>query len=324
MSLDGCDLLTICVPTCNQVVILCDMLEDMIPKISSYHIRLLIIDNCSSDNTQGVVAGYSDRYENLSYIRLDRQLDNDALFEMALKLPRTPYCWVIRDINRLNGSYLCSVINILRNQTPDLYVIACNKRSFGIPSRVYNDANAFLHDLGWCLIYSGAVIFSRKIIDIADFEKCRNPYFFSFNIVFETLSRLDRISVFWSGLDLLSESPLSRDNSRNPRGVFHIYGVLWTKTVLALPDSSYSKKAKLRCIRVLGKKNHLYSAHHLKRQRVVGSLTPEIYKECYDYIRYFAPGNELRFFFYSRYPNRLNKYYRRYHRYYRNTGSPLF
>ena len=91
MSLDGCDLLTICVPTCNQVVILCDMLEDMIPKISSYHIRLLIIDNCSSDNTQGVVAGYSDRYENLSYIRLDRQLDNDALFEMALKLPRTPY-----------------------------------------------------------------------------------------------------------------------------------------------------------------------------------------------------------------------------------------
>lgn len=241
-----------------------------------------------------------------------------------MKLPRTPYCWVIRDINRLNGSYLCSVINTLSNQTPDLYVIACNKRSFGIPSRVYNDANAFLHDLGWCLIYSGAVIFSRKIIDIADFEKCRNPYFFSFNIVFETLSRLDRISVFWSGLDLLSESSLSRDNSRNPRGVFHIYGVLWTKTVLALPDSSYSKKAKLRCIRVLGKKNHLYSAHHLKRQRVVGSLTPEIYKECYDYIRYFAPGNELRFFFYSRYPNRLNKYYRRYHRYYRNTGSPLF
>ena len=124
MSLDGCDLLTICVPTCNQVVILCDMLEDMIPKISSYHIRLLIIDNCSSDNTQGVVAGYSDRYENLSYIRLDRQLDNDALFEMALKLPRTPYCWVIRDINRLNGSYLCSVINTLSNQTPDLYVIS--------------------------------------------------------------------------------------------------------------------------------------------------------------------------------------------------------
>ena len=42
MSLDGCDLLTICVPTCNQVVVLCDMLEDMIPKISSYHIRFLI------------------------------------------------------------------------------------------------------------------------------------------------------------------------------------------------------------------------------------------------------------------------------------------
>ena len=91
MNLDGYDLLTICVPTCNQVVILCDMLEDMIPKISLYHIRLLIIDNCSSDNTQGVVASYFDRYEGLSYVRLDRQLDNDALFEKALKLPRNPY-----------------------------------------------------------------------------------------------------------------------------------------------------------------------------------------------------------------------------------------
>ena len=294
MNLDGYDLLTICVPTCNQVVILCDMLEDMIPKISLYHIRLLIIDNCSSDNTQGVVAGYSDRYEGLSYVRLDRQLDNDALFEKALKLPSTPYCWVIRDINRLNGSYLCSVINTLSNQTPDLYVIACNKRSFGIPSRVYNDANAFLHDLGWCLIYSGAVIFSRKIIDIADFEKCRNPYFFSFNIVFETLSRLDRISVFWSGLDLLSESSLSRDNSRNPRGVFHIYGVLWTKTVLALPDSSYSKKAKLRCIRVLGKKNHLYSFIRdirIDSINIIGGITDIIEIRDLLYFDYFKKLN---------------------------------
>ena len=324
MKFNESDLLTICVPTCDQVVILCDMLEDMIPKINRYRIRLLIIDNCSSDNTQNVVASYFDRYERLSYVRLDDRLEKGSLFETALNLAQTPYCWVIRDINRLNADLLSSVITELRDQSPDLYVLNYNRKDTGISSRSYKDANAFLQDLGWCVIHSGSVIFSRKIIDIADFKRYKNTHFFNFNIIFDALARLTEFRVFWSDLMLLNESPISCDNSRNPRGVFRIYGVIWSKTVLALPDEVYSRKAKLRCIRMLGKKTRLYTAHHLKRQRVVESLTPEIYKECYDYIRYFAPGNELRFFLYARYPNKFNKYYRRYHRYYKNTGLPLF
>lgn len=324
MKFDNFDLLTICVPTCNQVVVLCEMLEDIIPKIKPYHFRLLIVDNCSSDNTRKVVESYFGRYEGLSYICQDNRLDLDDLFEVALKLSQTPYCWVIRDINRLNEAYLGAVADILSEQAPDLYIVNYNGWKADVPDRIYEDKDALLHDLGWRMIQSGSVIFSRKIIGISDFEKYKGAHFFYFSIIFDALAKSDKIRVFWSSLDVIGESSISRDNSRNPRGVFQIYGVTWSQVVLALPDVSYTKKAKLHCIRTLGKKTRLYTAHHLKRQRVVGSLNPEIYKESYDYIRYFAPGNELRFFFYSRYPNLFNKYYRRYHRYYRNTGLPLF
>ncbi|WP_455497567.1 glycosyltransferase [Coprobacter sp.] len=324
MKLENSDLLTICVPTCDQVVVLCEMLEDMIPKIKSYRFRLLIIDNGSSDNTQMVVKSYLDRYEGLSYIRQDEYLERDDLFEVALKLPQTPYCWVIRDINRLNESCLSAVAAVLSEQAPDLYIVNYNGWGVDIPARMYEEKDTLLRDIGWRMTQSGAVIFSRKIIGVADFEKYKGSYFFCFSVLFDTFSKLDGIRVFWSGLDVVSESLISCDNSRNPRGVFRIYGVAWSKAVLALPDVSYTEKSKLCCIRTLGKKARLYTAHHLKRQRVVGSLNPDIYKESYNYIRYFAPGNELRFFFYSRYPNRFNKYYRRYHRYYKNTGLPLF
>lgn len=324
MRLDNSDLLTICVPTCDQVVVLCEMLEDMIPKIRAYRFRLLIVDNCSSDNTRKVVESYFGCYEGLSYIRQEKRLDRDDLFETALKLPQTPYCWVIRDINRLNEACLSAVVDVLSEQAPDLYIVNYNGWSMDIPARMYEDKNSLLHDLGWRMVQPGAVIFSRNIIGIADFEKYKGAHFPCFSILFDTLAESDHVRVFWSGLDVIGESSISKDNSRNPRGVFQIYGVEWSKAVLALPDASYTKKAKLCCIRTLGKKARLYTGHHLKRQRVVGSLNPDIYKESYDYIRYFAPGNQLRFFFYSRYPNRFNKYYRRYHRYYRNTESPLF
>ena len=53
--IDPSELLTLCMPTYNRVVNVCEALEDIIPKIRPYNFRLIVVDNCSPDNTRKVV-----------------------------------------------------------------------------------------------------------------------------------------------------------------------------------------------------------------------------------------------------------------------------
>lgn len=45
--IDPSELLTLCMPTYNRVVNVCEALEDIIPKIKPYNFRLIVVDNCS-------------------------------------------------------------------------------------------------------------------------------------------------------------------------------------------------------------------------------------------------------------------------------------
>ena len=43
--IDPSELLTLCMPTYNRVVNVCEALEDIIPKIRPYNFRLIVVDN---------------------------------------------------------------------------------------------------------------------------------------------------------------------------------------------------------------------------------------------------------------------------------------
>mgnify|MGYP001537102366 FL=1 len=89
--IDPSELLTLCMPTYNRVVNVCEALEDIIPKIRPYNFRLIVVDNCSPDNTRKVVEAYQGLYDRLEYFRQDENKGYDINFETALKLAKTPY-----------------------------------------------------------------------------------------------------------------------------------------------------------------------------------------------------------------------------------------
>ena len=90
--IDPSELLTLCMPTYNRVVNVCEALEDIIPKIKPYNFRLIVVDNCSPDNTRKVVEAYQGLYDRLEYFGQDENKGYDINFETALKLAKTPYC----------------------------------------------------------------------------------------------------------------------------------------------------------------------------------------------------------------------------------------
>lgn len=50
-------LLTICIPTYNRLPILKEALEDLQPKITGLPIKILVIDNASTDETSAYLKG---------------------------------------------------------------------------------------------------------------------------------------------------------------------------------------------------------------------------------------------------------------------------
>ncbi|MEI3340954.1 MAG: glycosyltransferase [Coprobacter fastidiosus] len=56
-------MLTLCMPTYNRDVNVCEALEHIIPKIRPYNFRSIVVDNCSPDNTRKVVEAYQGLYD---------------------------------------------------------------------------------------------------------------------------------------------------------------------------------------------------------------------------------------------------------------------
>lgn len=322
--IDPSELLTLCMPTYNRVVNVCEALEDIIPKIKPYNFRLIVVDNCSPDNTRKVVEAYQGLYDRLEYFGQDENKGYDINFETALKLAKTPYCWVIGDGNRLQAQNFPAIVKTLSEQMPDIYIVDEVHRALSsFPPKVYTDASDLLHDLGWHMTLLSSTIFSQKIIQMGNFEKYRNTHFLHLGVVFDSLARLDKFTAVWSGLDLIHGSMLPKGNSWNPGRVMEIFGGAWTELILSLPDN-LSMEAKRYCIAFHGKKTRLFGKRHLKKQRAAGGLDYSIYKKYEKYIPYFAPGKRFRILIYSFYPNFLNRYYWRNKRYIRKTGKPLF
>ena len=110
--IDPSELLTLCMPTYNRVVNVCEALEDIIPKIRPYNFRLIVVDNCSPDNTRKVVEAYQGLYDRLEYFRQDENKvkisENTVLLgnRRRKQIAGTEFSGNSEDSFRTNAGYL--------------------------------------------------------------------------------------------------------------------------------------------------------------------------------------------------------------------------
>ncbi len=303
------ELLTICIPTYNRYQVLLEGVIDLIAKVKKYNIPIIVVDNCSTDDTAKIAELKKD-YKYLSYFCQESNKGYDINFETSLKLSKAKYTWVISDANRLNINNIAKLLNDLETYLPLAYIVNSKNRVKN-KAKEYNNVNDLISNLGWHMTMLSATIFSKEIIDNANFPKYRGTNFLHFGVLFEYFANAQDFRVMWSGLEMIRTSKLSKSNSWNPYRVAEIFGKDWTEIVLSLPKT-IDNAAKIECIKKHGKLSKIFSLKHLCKQRAVNGLNDKIFTEVKPFIKYFAPNKEFLILLISKMPNAINFYYWKY------------
>ncbi|NPA53461.1 MAG: glycosyltransferase family 2 protein [Aquificae bacterium] len=289
--------LGICIPTYNRANLLDSCLERIVPQVKKYNIPIFISDNASTDNTQEVVKKYQKEYEYIHYHRNDVNIGLDPNFEKVLKLADTEYRWLLGDDDSFFEGSLDVLLELLENDDFDLIVVNAARvkdkknpkkgiselRVKDVKSKTFTDKNQLLEDLGWHMTLLSSLIFSKNLIEKADFDRYRNTNFLQVGIAFEYLGRKKDIKVYFE------ESPIVYTfNELGPIGaswfpkIMKIFVEDWFNVISSLPPS-YSLKSKLTCVKNHDKKTGVFSLLRLLNIRSFGYLNKEIYNKYKDF-----------------------------------------
>jgi len=113
-------LVTIGIPTYNRDTHLSKAIESAL-KQTYFHLEILVIDNCSDDNTSDVVKKFNDK--RLHYVRNDRNLGMTANFNRVLELFHGDYVNLLCDDDYLLPGFVKACLDVFRrNPTLGLVV----------------------------------------------------------------------------------------------------------------------------------------------------------------------------------------------------------
>lgn len=88
--------LSICIGTYNRADFIGATIDSIIAQATN-ECEIVISDNASTDNTEGVVSGYMSRFDRLRYVRQSTNRGMDQNFDCAVALARGEYCWLLSD-----------------------------------------------------------------------------------------------------------------------------------------------------------------------------------------------------------------------------------
>lgn len=265
--------LSIVIPTYNRAPFLAQCLKFLIPAAKSHNIGIYVSDNNSEDNTKEIVDKIINDYSFIEYHCNEENLGPDKNFEIALKIPQTNYIWLLGDTYQIKFDSLDFILkNILNKQSEiDAIVINVNHRVKDVKSRDYTEKNGLLGDLGWHMTCLSSLIYSKHLIDGANFKRYRETYFIQTGIIFEYIEDKEFL-IEW--VNEQSVDPIILDKIRKVswrEKTFEIWVERWSNFVFSLPPS-YEIKTKLYSIKNHGSKSELFSARNLLSLRASGIL----------------------------------------------------
>lgn len=290
------ELLSICIPTHNRAGHLGKCLDRLLPQAMKADIPIYISDNASTDNTQDIVAAYARKYPNIIYSRSQKNQGAEINFVKVLRMSKTKYAWFFGDDDRLVENAVAAIINVLLMAEYDMVVVNGGKKLKGsrdlVKGRVddlsapatYKDRNKLLTDLGWHMTWISCLIYSRKLIANANFEKFIRSRFMQFAVVFDYLAE-KKVAVRWEPRPFVYSA--ATDLPGWAVDAFGIFGREWFDEVMALPKS-YLDQAKKACIMSHGVKAKIFGLRYLLILRFLGLYDFSVYKKYNSYFKYLS------------------------------------
>ncbi|MFZ2662463.1 MAG: glycosyltransferase family 2 protein [Rhodoferax sp.] len=265
--------LSFVIPTYNRAEFLDCCLSLIIPSAKKFNIEIYISDNFSGDNTREVVSRKSKEYPLVKYFCNLSNLGADENFRIALGLPRSDYIWLLGDTYQIKPESIDFLINFFLNEkfSADAIVFNVAKRVNNIINCDYFDRNKLLRDLGWHMTCMSSLVYSRRLILAANFDRYRNTNFIQTGIIFEYIENKD-FFIKWVG-DQSVFPILVKDVAKNSwqDRTFEIWMNKWSNFIFSLAPS-YDLNVKLDCIKDHGLKSGLFSVKGLLFLRGEGIL----------------------------------------------------
>jgi glycosyltransferase involved in cell wall biosynthesis len=279
--------LSICIPTYNRADKIRECLEHLIPQVEPLAIPIYVSDNASTDLTQDIVIEMQNRYNFIFYSRNETNLGADRNYEVVLKSSVSEYSWLLGDDDKIKDGCLPAILSCMQKNDLDLIVVnggvlnldkSNNEYIKGrverLNSRIYDDRNELLSELGWHMTWISCLIFSSKVISAGDFEKYHGTCLLQFGMIFDYFSK-NTVSVYWVSEECVYSTPTSQVPSWIDL-VFEIWAKNWFETVYALP--TYDTISKLKCIRMHSAKSRIMSLKTIYDFRKKGYYNISQYK----------------------------------------------
>jgi glycosyltransferase involved in cell wall biosynthesis len=286
-------LLSLAVPTCNRANYITHFLDTLSMTVDPHGATIYVSDNSSEDSTGELVSKKMIDFPNIRYFRNEVMLPPDESFERALCRAEGDYVWLLGDTYEIPSAAFTAVREAIEEDEYDLIVVNLEGRVNDVAEKVYTDINELLSEIGWHMTCLSCLIYSRKLLEQANFERYRRTYFLQAGIIFEYLAGRN-FKVKWmashSVKGLRVPGQIKPDSGAM---VFEVWARSWLNFVVSLPPA-YSIDSKLKCAMDHGFKSRLFRSKNLKRLRFRGILNRESYKQ---YVRYFPYTiNESRLF----------------------------
>lgn len=274
--------LSIVIPTYNRADFLDYSFEVHIPMAQKHSIQIFVFDNASTDNTKEVVDKWKKLYPHIVYSCNEKNIGPDANFELALQHPNTDYVWLLGDTYRIPEGGIEYVLNIA--QSMESYdAIVLNLAEFiasdAIGTKDYTDQNALLFDLGALMTCLSCLVYSKKLINNANFSRYLDSYFIQTGIIFESIASRP-FTIHWAqSVSILGlQHPTLKKNSwHNAPNVLEIACMRWSNFVFSLPVS-YGLDAKLKCLKDINGPSILFKTKSLFMFRAYNILNFKSYR----------------------------------------------
>lgn len=226
-------------------MILDECLTHLSDIIKDLPIRVLVLDNASTDSTPTVCA----KYPWIVYHRNDRNIggDNNILKSYILAAESgSDYICVIGDSYRFNTG-LDSLIDTLATNKYDLVVIGRNDpwtKRFSMKS--YEDINLFMSEIGGSMDLTGTIVIHSRGVQEKFYKDAMWSNFIHTTMALNFISSIEHPKIkFYSDL-YLSHTTINKDGTSWYRDMVKIFTKVWAITIMSLPG--YSVDARLACI----------------------------------------------------------------------------
>ena len=130
-------------------------------------IPIYICDDSESDNVLQKVQEIQKIYPNISYHKNNHRQGHDKNLLNSLKKPNEDYIWVMSDSTVIINEMLPIICSEIELNSPDLLSVNKDLRVKDMETGFFQDRNMILEKFAWHLSYTGATIYSKRVIDAA-------------------------------------------------------------------------------------------------------------------------------------------------------------